>query len=786
MGPVLPNLHAQNRVGAPMNLPPILASCIFNLFLCLLPIAMNSSPTGHRAEDGHAHNHSRPFFFQPMPTPHMFTPPVPHFMHPPAFHPYFYPTVEIGGGLYYPMCPMPYPRSYGPQSPISHTNYRRPFFNSSLVARPTFYHSARFRHYPFRKNVTNTEVQTDSEANSDRSKRTHVAESVPCNSQTGETRVPKPSGFETNSGSTAAQRIAQGIRGEPKETEETSAALAAKSAKPGGFAFQKEKIRIECSEGAPSINVWRSFEATVPIYNPIPNKAEDRIQCEVWSVSACEGGVPFYGSFETDKIIPKTAECSIPVTPEMLLESKCADTTHESKAIGDQVPDSATTLEEVQTSPCKINESHKLPTNKIIHEASEKPSLQRCSSELCNKTGIGEDETRSKINEHIAETLNETMCEVSKSDGSLESVEEYVPSANVLAWLQNQAQNYRWRNGLPQPIRDRPGALNGSSEEISSQDEESSFDFFDAMPARKQVSYTHLMCNPHPPSASQPRPAVSGSKSPSQALPGKRCCSACGKETAAKKDKAICKNNSANRDVGSDAFSERDQLIGGNVMGSGRRKYRRISRESSSSNRNKKTRRSSDSERVSPDRNHNSRAGPSEKVKLGGFSRKKIFRRPTFPLSNRPPPEKPRGKRGALDAAKYPINKREQNGNGTEHQERQKPGQTAKPERKRKEEGKRRKCRRKATSVQNESDESVDEYWNKVGAKPKSATSTHGDAEHEKQQKIKATCKPVPLKRNTREFNEMESWDSSCLHGFQGNALRRGRTKKMLKKNSCL
>ncbi|MCY5962497.1 hypothetical protein OV760_29515, partial [Salmonella enterica subsp. enterica serovar 1,4,[5],12:i:-] len=72
-----------------------------------------------------------------------------------------------------------------------------------------------------------------------------------------------------------------------------------------------------------------------------------------------------------------------------------------------------------------------------------------------------------------------------------------------------------------------------------------------------------------------------------------------------------------------------------------------------------------------------------------------------------------------MDAAKYPVNQREQNRVGNEDQ-RQKSGQTAKPERKRKEEGKRRKCTRKAMSVQNESEESVDEYWNKVGAKPKS------------------------------------------------------------------
>ncbi|XP_038666341.1 uncharacterized protein LOC119972878 isoform X1 [Scyliorhinus canicula] len=754
-----------------MNLPPIPASCIFN-FLCLLPIAMNSSAAGHRAEDGHAHNHNRPFFFQPMPSPHMFTPPVPHFMHPPAFHPYFYPTVEIGGGLYYPMCPMPYPRNYGPQSPINHTNYRRPFFNSPLVARPTFYHSARFRHYPFRKNVTHTEVQTDMETNSDRSKGADMTETVPCKRQTAEKRVPKSSGIETSSVSAtvlAQERVShQGIRGEPDETEDGSAALAAKSGKAAGYSFQKEKIRIECSEGAPSINVWRSFEATVPLYNPAPNTAEDRIQCEVWSVSACEGAVPFYGPFDADKVNPGTAQFPIPGPAQMLLNSKCSEKT----------PEFQTPPGEGQTSPSKT-ENLKLPTTPFLHEASR----QRSSSEIVHPSGIGADGSRRQGNGHIAERRKVSEYEMSKSDDSLESVEEYVPSANVLVWLQSQARGYRWKNGLPQPIPDGAGILNGSFEEISPKDEESSFDFFDAMPARKQVSYSHLMCDSAAPPArrSDAPPATRlGSRKENRAVSDKFC-SACQKPTKSKSEKSVCKTHSAHRE-----HPRKSQLIG-NCVGGGRRKCRKISPESSNSNTNHKTGPSSDSEPLSRDQDRNSRAGVPGKVQAPGFSRKKILPRPakssTLQLANRSQ-DKRRGKR-TLDPTKQPVHQREQNGAGTECPERQKPGLTANPERKRKE-GKRRKCPREALNVQNESEESVDEYWNKVGAKPKSATPSHGDAEHEKkQQKVKAICKPAPLKRSTQEFNEMETWDSSCLHGFQGNALRRGRAKKMLK-HSCI
>ncbi|XP_048452375.1 uncharacterized protein LOC125483037 isoform X2 [Rhincodon typus] len=738
-----------------------------------------------------------------MPTPHMFTPPVSHFMHPPAFHPYFYPTVDIGGGLYYPVCPMPYPRGFGPQSPITHTNYRRPFLNSSLVARPTFYHSTRFRHYPFRKNVTNTEVQTDSETNLEQTKRTAmIAETLASNSPAPEARVQKSSGIETNSDSTpvpAQERVShKGIRGELNETEEVSAALAPKNTKPGGFAFQKEKIRIQCSEGAPSINVWRSFEATVPIYNPTPNKGEDGIQCEMWSVSACEGGVPFYGSFDPDKTIQKKEvrkEYSIATSGEIMLDSsKSPRNGPESQAVGDEVPHCVATLDKLEPTPCITDGSHKCSTNTYQHDVPEKPSHQRSPRGVLDKNGTGEkDETKNSEQLISPGSPNdEKMGEGSKSDGSLESVEEYVPSASVLAWLQDQARSYRRKASLPPIPSHRPGVFQGSFEEMSSKDEESSFDFFDAMPVRNKVSYTHLMCNPRPPpvrqmlSASEARSGSKTLETPLAPEKEKRFCSACQKETLmkAKGDNAGCGTHSANRDLGSDALSERDhfsqdQSIGGSSVTGGRRKYRRVSRESSSSNKNKKTRYSSDSEQASEDQDNESRA---ENVKLGGFSRRKIVRRPskvsTTPLSSRSQPEKPRGKKKALDASKYPINPREQIKTGNEHNERQNLGQTAKPERKRKEE-KRRKSTRKAMSVQNGSEESVDEYWNKVGAKPKSATSSQGDAEHETlQQNFKALCKPVPLKKGTREFNEMETWDSSCLHGFRGNSLRRRTRKK--------
>ncbi|GCB83817.1 hypothetical protein scyTo_0024257 [Scyliorhinus torazame] len=516
-----------------------------------------------------------------------------------------------------------------------------------------------------------------------------MTETVPCKSQAAEKRVHKSSGIETSSVSATAlaqERVAhQGIRGEPGETE-GSAALAAKSGKSAGYSFQKEKIRIECSEGAPSINVWRSFEATVPIYNPAPNTAEDRIQCEVWSVSACEAAVPFYGSFEADKVIPGTAQFPIPGPAEMLVDSKCSEKAPEFKA-----PPG-----EGQTSPSKT-ENHKLPKT-FLHEASR----QRSSCGIVNPIGIGVDGSRRQGNGHIAERRQVSECDMSKSDDSLESVEEYVPSANVLVWLQSQARGYRWKNSLSQPIPGGAAILNGSFEEISPKDEESSFDFFDAMPARKQVSYTHLMCDSAAPPARRPArrstapparrsaspPATPlGSSKENRALPDKLC-SACQKTTKSKSEKPVCKTQREH--------PRKSPLIG-NGVGGGRRKCRKISPESSNSNTNHKTGLSSDSEPPSRDQDRNSRAGVSGKVHAPGFSRKKILPRPakssTLQLANRPQ-DKRRGKR-TLDPTKHPAHQREQNGAGTECAERQKPGLTANPERKRKE-GKRRKCPREA------------------------------------------------------------------------------------------
>ncbi|XP_069777173.1 uncharacterized protein [Narcine bancroftii] len=812
-----------------MNLPPILDGWIGILILCLSQIAMNSSPNRQRPEDGHPPNHNR-FFFQPMPAPHMFMSPLSHFMPPAAFPPYFYPTVEFGGSLYYPVCPMPLPRSYGPQSPMAHTNFRRPYFNS-FVTRPTFY-PTRFKHYPFRRNVTNTEVQTDtSETNPVQPKRADVVnETITCSRQTAEMRHQSPSATESSPDSTGIllqERVAQKVlQVASNETEETSGPLTSKSSKASGYALQKEKIRINCSEGAPSINVWRSFEATVPIYNTPHKKVEDGIQCEVWSVSACESGVPFYGPFEADKI---TQKAEVPNTSQGVpLDSNTSpETGFESRTEEDlSCPPMHGKEDKVS---CKINKSGKFLTSEFVQEASEKLSVQESPSGPFQQNEMEEQDATNEQSEIIisAEPLNETkMGEMLKSDASLESAEEYIPSASVLAWLQDQAQSNWWKPGTPQPLQHQPRILDGSFEETSSKDEESSLDFFDTMHGKTNVSYSHLMCNPH----SSPRcPAISetsdqiSSKTFRNRIISEReqFCSSCRKELLKVKGmKHVCRKDSATWSVGSDALLERedlrkDQLIQGTSSSSGQRRCRRISRESSRSNRNKKTHYSSDSfeedkqveclrhslsacvaifgstdlhqrcfciAKVSEEQDE-SWARIPEKAKVDGFSRKKIIRRSpkiaTLQIS-RLQQEKLRAKKRA-HMAKYIPNEREQIKVGHEYQEFPKSGQISKPELKHTE-GKRCKCTQKTRSVQNASEDSVDEYWNKVGAKPKSATQSLDDAEYEKVQQVESSGKLIPQKKKaSQELDEMDFWDLSDVHGFQGNSLRRGRTKSAKK-----
>lgn len=779
-----------------MNLTPILHNWGLILVLCVSRIAMNSSPTCQRPEDGHPPNHNRSFFFQPMPSPHMFVPPMSPFVHPPAFHPYFYPTVEFGGSLYYPVCQMPFPRSYGPQSPMPHTNFRRPYFNS-FVARPTFYHSTRFRHYPFRRNMTSSEVQTDtSETNPAQPKRADViTETLPSGGQAAEVRHQKTPDTESTSGSAdilQARVVHKRIQGESNETEETSAAVATKNAKAGGYALQKEKIRIECNEGAPSINVWRSFEATVPIYNTPNKNVEEGVQCKVWSVSACESGVPIYGSFEADKIVRKTEvpeKCTLPALSqgEMLLDSNKSPEAGFESSTKDEVSCYPGMHDKMDSLQCKTNKSCKFPTSEFVHEALEKAPLQRNSSGRFKRDG----KVKNAINKDngkiiSAEPLNEEkICEVLKSDASLESAEEYIPSASVLAWLQDQAQSNCWKDG-PQMLQHHPRVLDVSFEEISSKDEESSFS--DAMHGRHQLSYSHLMRNAH----SSFYPAIStcndqiGNKTVGNQHLSEReqFCSCCKIELVKGKGiKHVCRNNSATWNTSSKALSEMEELKKGQFhemsASRGRRRCRRISRESSRSNGNKKTRYSSDSIEVSEEQDYDSRAENPGKAKVGGFSNTKISRRSPkispLQFSNRLQQEKARAKK-RQDMIKYIINQREQTKLGTEHQERRKSGQISKLERKQKG-GRRHKYARKTMSVQNASEDSVDEYWNKVGARPKSATQSFDDADSEKLEEIKPSCKSVPRKRATQKLNEMDFWNLSDLHAFQGNALRRGRAK---------
>ncbi|XP_059841329.1 uncharacterized protein LOC132402483 isoform X2 [Hypanus sabinus] len=771
-------------VGAPMNLPLIPDSWILTLIVCLSRVAMNSSPSYQRTEDGHPPNQNRSFFFQPLPPPQMFVPPVSHFMHPPAFHPYFYPTVEIGGSLYYPVCPMPFPRSYGPQSPMAHTNLRRPYFNS-FVARPAFYHSARFRHYPFRRNVTNSEVQTDTnETNPIQPKRTDVVtETMACSSQAAVIRHQQPPGTELASNPVEILQergLHQGLQGESNETEET--AVTTKSTKTGGYALQKEKIRIECSEGAPSINVWRSFEATVPLYNTPNKKVEDGIQCEVWSVSACDSGVPFYGPFEADKIIKKAEvpeECTLPSKSQRILQdsNKFPETGFETRT--NEALCCPGRLGKVDSLLSKNNKSCKFPANEFVPEVSEKSPLHRSPSGLVRQHGMEEKNATNKENEQISsiEPLNEEkVCELLKSDVSLESAEEYIPSASVLAWLQDQARSSYWKSGLPQTLQHQPGDPSGSFEEISSKDEESSLDFFDVMHRKRQVSYSHLMCNPYSSSFCPASSACSediGSKGNQCLSERKQFCSGCRKELLKGKGaKHVCRNNSATWNISSDALSEKedlkkDHLTHGTSVSNVWRRCRRFSKESLRTSRNKKSRYSSDSIEVSEEHD-DSRTRIPGKVKARLLHKKirgspKIF---ALQISNRLQQEKLRAKR-RQEMSKYIIHRREQAKEGAEHQECQKSGQISRLERKHKV-GKRYKCARETMNVKNASEDSVDEYWNKVGAKPKSATQSLDDAEYEKMEEVKSSCKSVPRKRAAPKLDEMDFWDLSDLHGLQG------------------
>ncbi|XP_062898702.1 uncharacterized protein LOC134343845 isoform X2 [Mobula hypostoma] len=840
------NTEFEVHVGAPMNLPRIPDSWILTLIVCLSRVAMNSSPSYQRTEDGLPPNQNRSFFFQPLPPPQMFVPPVSHFMHPPSFHPYFYPTVEIGGSLYYPVCPMPFPRSYGPQSPMAHTNLRRPYFNS-FVARPAFYHSARFRHYPFRRNVTNSEVQTDtSETNPTQPKRTDVVtETTACSSQAAVLRDQQPPGTESASNPVEILQergLQQGLQGESNETEET--AVTAKSTKTGGYALQKEKIRIECSEGAPSINVWRSFEATVPLYNTPNKKVEDGIQCEVWSVSACDSGVPFYGPFEADKIIKKTEvpeERTLPSKSQRILQdsNKFPETGFETRT-KDEALSCPGRLGKVDSLLSRNNKSCKFLANEFVPEVSEKSPLHRSPSRLVRQCGMEEKNATNKENEPISSTepLNEEkVCELLKSDVSLESAEEYIPSASVLAWLQDKARSSYCKSGLSPTLQHQPGDPSGSFEEISSKDEESSLDLFDVIHGKRQVSYSHLMCNPYSSSFCPASSACSddvGGKENQHLSERKQFCSGCRKDLLRGKGaKHVCRNNSATWNISSDALSEKedlkkDHLTHGTSVSNVWRRCRRISRESLRTSRNKKSRYSSDSIEVSEEHD-DSRTRIPGKVKAR-LLHKRIRGSPkisALQISNRLQQEKLRAKR-RQEMSKYIIHRREQGKEGAEHQECQNSGQISRPERKHKV-GKRYKCARETMNellltgcflysapfsinsrdlcmkipgdqhflrysnhpiwhqksfcnqIQNASEDSVDEYWNKVGAKPKSATQSLDDAEYEKLEEVKSSCKSVPRKRAAPKLNEMDFWDLSDLHGLQGNVLRRGRTKSAKK-----
>ncbi|XP_066545480.1 bucky ball [Amia ocellicauda] len=275
--------------------------------------------TQHPVGNGqHPEDHTRPFFYvQPSPPYYPYQWQMP--MH---YNPYCaFPGLGYGMG-YPPLPPNPYMEVPGyivPQAQLHPADYRRllnPNFPAAMA-----YHARRFRYQQntTSRETTSSEVQTEPAVASSDSKHLgipdlYVGTGPQVGSDSGRESIYAAS--SSNSGTCSHSE-----RNVGKEGDGSSG--VSRVTTPKSFIFQKEEVRIECTDMPSSLKFYRSRETTA---ESAQSASGDLVQCDVWSMSSTEGVIPLYSStVHENSVLQNVAhsgdleEQCVPGFPDILL-----------------------------------------------------------------------------------------------------------------------------------------------------------------------------------------------------------------------------------------------------------------------------------------------------------------------------------------------------------------------------------------------------------------------------------------------------------------------------------
>ncbi|XP_054846893.1 uncharacterized protein LOC129337312 [Eublepharis macularius] len=443
---------------------------------------MNAAST---SESGPYSTH-KPFFYAQPSAQQMF--PNPCFVGP-MYNPYGIPTTGFrNGSPYYPLYSLPlheYPGYLVPQHPMHMRVNRRPYFNGHLPS-PMFYQATRFRHYSPGKRTETKETQTDLKQSECKPKNhlDHSAETQVCDAG-NMAYVPSPAGKGAASPLEKQDRAMFSPVSDRDFAKNSSGSVQFRSLPPPGYAYEKEEVRIEYNDGAPAIQLWKSFKETIPLYDVAEKSVPENVmQSDVFALTSCEGVI--YGPPERAALVP-----SITYPEE---QKALEDDVHE-KEQGKLDPEkqgaashrTRSPLDETKTAqmaeptgpdldikvsgltPAKRSSGSKRPSgSKTPQEMSDliqQSELFQSGRDKTNDAGFPE-----KLNENNEMSL-ESQPTLEKSLWCDES-EKYIPSDSWLACLDNVDPNYN----MYLSRRKRPSVLSLTSDEMSSVDEGSSID----------------------------------------------------------------------------------------------------------------------------------------------------------------------------------------------------------------------------------------------------------------------------------------------------------------------
>ncbi|XP_060103614.1 uncharacterized protein LOC132577871 [Heteronotia binoei] len=263
---------------------------------------MNASPA---SESGPYSTAQKPFFYAQPTAQQMF--PSPCFLGP-VYNSYGIPTTGFrNGNPYYPLYSIPvhdYPGYLVPQHPMHMRVNRRPYFNGHLPS-PMFYQATRFRHYNPGKRTETKETQTDPKQAESKLKKhqDHSMETQNC--AAGSTAYTPSS--TSKGGESPLEKQDRAVFSPVSDRDfakNSSGSVQFRSLPPPGYAYEKEEVRIEYdNDGAPAIQLWKSFKETIPLYDVAEKSVPENVmQRDVFALASCEGVL--YGPSDRGELVP--------------------------------------------------------------------------------------------------------------------------------------------------------------------------------------------------------------------------------------------------------------------------------------------------------------------------------------------------------------------------------------------------------------------------------------------------------------------------------------------------